>query len=79
MPDKPNLPDLDPDAQVVLNLLDGFRASKAVFTAVSLGVFDHLHESSATCNELAHNLKCNADACRVIAASHVRKRNWAKV
>ena len=43
MPDKPNLPEPDPDAQVVLNLLDGFRASKAVFTAVSLGVFDQLH------------------------------------
>jgi acetylserotonin N-methyltransferase len=42
--------------------MDGFRASKAVFTAVSLGVFDHLHETSATCDELARNLKCNTDA-----------------
>ncbi len=62
MPDKPNLPEPDQDAQVVLNLMDGFRASKAVFTAVSLGVFDHLHESSATCDELARNLKCKPDA-----------------
>jgi len=69
MPDKPNLPEPDPEAQVVLSLLDGFRASKAVFTAVSLGVFDHLHESSATCDELAHNLKCNADALeRILGA-----------
>ena len=34
MPDKPNLPEPDPDAQIVLDLLDGFRASKTVFTAV---------------------------------------------
>src|SRR4030095_10002079 len=62
MPDKPNLPEPDPDAQIVLNLMDGFRASKAVFTAVSLGVFDHLHKSSTTCDELARSLKCNPDA-----------------
>lgn len=69
MPDKPNLPEPDPDAQVVLSLMDGFRASKAVFTAVSLGVFDHLHKSSATCDELARNLKCHPDALeRILGA-----------
>ena len=62
MTEKVNLPNPDPDAQLVLSLMDGFRASKAVFTAVSLGVFDQLHQSPATCDELAHNLNCNADA-----------------
>ena len=57
MSEKLNLPEPDPDAQTVLSLMDGFRASKAVFTAVSLGVFDHLHESSATCEELAQQLE----------------------
>ena len=38
----------DPDARVVWDLLDGFRASKAAFTAVSLGVFDHLHKRPTT-------------------------------
>lgn len=62
MQDKLSLPEPDRDAQTVLSLMDGFRASKAVFTAVSLGVFDHLHETSATCDELAFSLKCNPDA-----------------
>jgi len=62
VPNKLNPPKPDPDAQIVLNLMDGFRASKAVFTAVSLGMFDHLHESSATCEELARKLKCKPDS-----------------
>jgi acetylserotonin N-methyltransferase len=52
----------DPAAQVVLDLIDGFRASKSVFTAVSLGVFDRLHEGAATCSELATRLQCSPGA-----------------
>lgn len=62
MPDKPELPQPDPDALVVLNLADGFRAFKAVFTAVSLGVFDQLHRQPASCESLAETLGCNAGA-----------------
>lgn len=59
----------DPDARLVLDLMDGFRASKAVFTAVSLGVFDRLHENPTTCEELARDLSCNAGALeRVLGA-----------
>ena len=46
----------DPDARVVWDLLDGFRASKAAFTAVSLGVFDHLHKRPTTISQLAAEL-----------------------
>ena len=69
MPDKRDFPNPDPDAQLVLSLVDGFRASKAVFTAVSLGVFDRLHQLPATCDELAQKLHCNADALeRILGA-----------
>ena len=51
-----NSPRSDPEAQRVLALIDGFRSSKAVFTAVSLGVFDRLHRRPATCAELADAL-----------------------
>ena len=33
-----------PDAAPVLELIDAFRRSKAMFTAVSMGVFEALHE-----------------------------------
>jgi acetylserotonin O-methyltransferase len=69
MSDKQNLPDPDSDAQIVLSLMDGFRASKAVFTAVSLGVFDQLHQLPSTCDELANRLNCNAGALeRILGA-----------
>jgi acetylserotonin O-methyltransferase len=64
-----NLPNPDPDAQIVIGLMDGFRASKAVFTAVSLGVFDQLHRGSRTCQDLAEDLHCKADALeRILGA-----------
>src|SRR5262245_1786326 len=69
MPEKRDFPNPDPDAQLVLSLVDGFRASKAVFTAVSLGLFDRLHQLPATCDELARDLNCNADALeRILGA-----------
>jgi acetylserotonin N-methyltransferase len=48
----------DPDARLVLDIMDAFRASKAVFTAVSLRLFDRLHERSATVGDLAAELAC---------------------
>jgi acetylserotonin N-methyltransferase len=47
-----------PDITHIVEILDGFRVSKAMFTAVSLGLFDRLHESPATCAELARDLSC---------------------
>ena len=48
----------DPTARPVLELMDGFRASKALFVAVSLGIFDRLHEAGRTTAELAAELDC---------------------
>lgn len=42
----------------IVELLDGFKASKAMFTAVSLGIFDRLHRAPASCGELAADLDC---------------------
>jgi acetylserotonin O-methyltransferase len=67
--DRSNLPSPDPDAQIVIDLMDGFRASKAVFTAVSLGVFDQLHRGPATCKHLAEELQCKVHALeRILGA-----------
>ena len=63
------IPPPDPEAQIVIDLMDGFRASKAVFTAVSLGVFDHLHEGPASCEALSRELGCKPDALeRILGA-----------
>ena len=58
----PSIPVADPDAELVTGILDGFRLSKAVFTAVSLGLFDRLHEGPATCEELSAELACRPHA-----------------
>ncbi len=46
------------EAQVVLDLLDGFRASKALFAAVELRLFDRLYRGPRTTAELADELDC---------------------
>jgi acetylserotonin N-methyltransferase len=57
------------DAAAVLNIIDAFRASKVVFTAVSLGVFDRLEAAPATARELAQATGANLDALeRVLEA-----------
>jgi acetylserotonin O-methyltransferase len=50
------------DAQPVLELIEAFRRSKVMFTAVSLGLFDRLEESPALAAELAEEQGVNADA-----------------
>lgn len=46
----------------ILDLIEAFRRSKTMFTAVSLGVFDRLVVQSAAAAELAMALDCDADA-----------------
>ncbi|HZT33478.1 MAG TPA: class I SAM-dependent methyltransferase [Bryobacteraceae bacterium] len=46
----------------VLDLIDAFRRSKAMFTAVSLGVFDLLHEGPAGAAALAEKTGTQTDA-----------------
>ena len=51
-----------PDPQPVLDLIEAFRHSKTMFAAVSMGVFDALHEGPASAAELAARFSANADA-----------------
>ncbi|MBI3863605.1 MAG: homocysteine methyltransferase [Planctomycetia bacterium] len=51
-----------PDPSPVLDLLVAFRRSKAMFAAVSLGVFDALAGGQKSLAELAAELKVDADA-----------------
>ena len=62
--------DLTPaDPTPVLDLLNGFRASKAMFTAAKLGVFDALSGTTHTAAELAGKLGLDPDATeRLLAA-----------
>src|SRR4029077_20988639 len=57
-PMTPNLPDPAP----VLDLIHAFRWSKTMFTAVSMGVFDALHEGPATAETLAARLGATSGA-----------------
>jgi acetylserotonin N-methyltransferase len=50
------------DPAVVLDLINGFRCSAVLFTAVSLGVFDRLAAGPANLPTLAGDLGANADA-----------------
>jgi acetylserotonin N-methyltransferase len=49
---------------IVLDLLEAFRRSKAMFAALSLGVFDALAQSPRTASDLAAELQANAGALR---------------
>ena len=51
-----------PNPQPVLDLIEAFRHSKTMFAAVSMGVFEALHEGPATAAELAARLGANTDA-----------------
>jgi acetylserotonin N-methyltransferase len=49
-------------AEPVLDLIQAFRRSKTMFTAVSLGIFDRLAEGPACLADLATTTRCNAEA-----------------
>jgi len=51
------------DPALVIDLIEAFRRSKAMFTAVRLGIFDQL-EKPQRADELAKNLKLNCGALR---------------
>jgi len=51
-----------PDPTPVLDLIEAFRHSKAMFTAEALGIFDRLHERPAGAAELAAELRLHAGA-----------------
>ena len=51
-----------PSPAPVVDLIQAFRRSKTMFTAVSLGVFDRLGNGPVEASALAHQLSVNADA-----------------
>ena len=51
-----------PDPSPVRDLIEAFRRSKTMFTAVSMGLFDRLHERASSAADLADALGANADA-----------------
>ena len=50
-----------PDPSPVIELIEAFRRSKAMFAAVSLGVFDALEPKPRSVNALAEELRVKAD------------------
>ncbi len=68
-----NLPDPSP----VLDLIEAFRRSKTMFTAVAMGIFDLLHEEPSNAVDLAASLGADAgamarllDACAALGLLH---------
>jgi acetylserotonin N-methyltransferase len=60
-----------PDPLPVIDLIDAFRRSKAMFAAVRLGVFDHLQPEPATLGALAASLLANPDALERLLDANV--------
>ena len=53
---------VDPDPAPVLNLIEAFRHSQTMFTAVALGVFEVLESAPAAAAPLAEQIHANPDA-----------------
>jgi acetylserotonin O-methyltransferase len=70
------------DPAPVLESLDGFRRSKAMFAALELGVFERLARGPARADALAKELSLNADAAErlldaCVGSGLLRKRDGA--
>ena len=52
----------EPEAQTILDLIEAFRRSKTMFTAVRLGIFDQLAIAPQTCAALALRLSLDRKA-----------------
>lgn len=51
-----------PDPAPIIDLIEAFRRSKTMFAAVSMGIFDRLHDAPAGTADLAAALGANHDA-----------------
>ncbi len=72
----------DVDPAPVLESLDGFRRSKALFAALELGIFERLAQGPASLAVLARELGLNADAAErlldaCIGSGFLRRRDGA--
>lgn len=59
------------DPNPVLDALDGFRRSKAMFAALELGVFERLHRSPARLEAISQELRLHADALERLLDANV--------
>jgi acetylserotonin N-methyltransferase len=50
-----------PDPTPILDLIEAFRRSKTMFAAISMGIFDRLHDAPAGAADLARALGANQD------------------
>jgi acetylserotonin N-methyltransferase len=73
-----------PDPQPLLDLNEGFRRSKTMFVALSMGVFERLHEAPATAAAMAHSLNAHPgaiesllDACAALGLLRKENRTYA--
>src|SRR5258707_8581869 len=60
-----------PDASPVIELIEAFRRSKVMFTAVSLGVFDRLQRAPASAEALSGELKVQSEPLERLLATCV--------
>jgi acetylserotonin N-methyltransferase len=60
-----------PDPTLVIDLIDAFRRSKAMFTAVHLGVFDRLQSEPAGLSDLAAGIPADPDALERLLDANV--------
>jgi acetylserotonin N-methyltransferase len=51
-----------PNPEILLDLIEAFRRSKAMFTALSMGIFDRLGSAPAKASTLAREMNANASA-----------------
>ena len=51
-----------PDPSPVLDLIEAFRRSKTMFTALALGIFDHLHDGPSSAADLTQALDADPSA-----------------
>jgi acetylserotonin N-methyltransferase len=73
-----------PDSAPIVDLIEAFRRSKTMFTAVSFGIFDRLRERPLTAAALAAPLDANPDAmerlldgCAALALLHKRNAEYS--
>ena len=73
-----------PDPSPVIDLIEAFRCSKTMFTALALGIFDRLHERPCTASALARELRTHVsaterllDACAALGLLVKRQDRYA--
>ncbi len=67
-----------PPPRRVLDLIEAFRRSKVMFTAVSLGIFDRLSEAPRTAEDLAREIEAHGEALERLLDGCVSLRLLAK-